>query len=212
MNENSMSKILAISTQALGPDLATEKRPATWDSRLKKELFELLSKRNGFFSFDSALLIRPLGANSIVLGVEKWNERSLWLDTYKLELPELFFFAEDLFGGQFAIMGEVIVTFDPETGELDEIADSFDGWATRLIEDYDFLTGHSLALEWKRRNGEVPHGVRLIPKQLFVLGGEFECDNLMLVGDVRGMRSRGFFATALVDVPDGEQVFFELVD
>ena len=31
----------------------------------------------------------------------------------------LFFFAEDVFGGQFAIRGEQVVTFDPETGEIE---------------------------------------------------------------------------------------------
>ena len=86
---------------------------------------------------------------------------------------------------------------------LDDLADSLGEWFENLVEDYDYLTGYSLAAEWKKKNGDIPMGARLIPKQLFVLGGEFEYSNLMLIGDVRGMRSRGFFESAFTAVQNG---------
>lgn len=212
MNNNILSKLIEISTPALGPALKNDDFPQAWNKPRFLELAKLLTERNGFYAFESALLVRPFGINPNVLDLVKWNEESLWLETYKIELPELFFFAEDLFGGQFAISGDEIVSFDPETGEVETVANSFDDWLGLIVEDYDYMTGYSLAVGWKKENGDIANGARLIPKQLFVLGGEFELDNLMLVGDVRGMRSRGFFATALVDIADGEQISFELVD
>jgi hypothetical protein len=56
----------------------------------------------------------------------------------------LFFFAEDVFGGQFAVTDDRVVTFDPETGVIVEIASSLEGWANVLLADPEFYTGSLL--------------------------------------------------------------------
>lgn len=38
-----------------------------------------------------------------------------------------FFFAEDVFGGQFCIKDSKVYTFDPETGSLGYLADDIEG-------------------------------------------------------------------------------------
>lgn len=185
--------------------------PADWKG-LKSELFDLLSKRNGFYAFESALLVRPFAEGGLPRSLEKWNASDLWRKSYDIDLPALYFFAEDVFGGQFAITEDEIVSFDPETGVIEVIGHSLEQWADALLSDYDYFTGYSLASAWQKVHGGIPFGYRLIPRQLFVLGGEFEINNLMCVEEARAMRSRGFFATELKDVPEGGQVSFELVD
>ena len=85
----------------------------------------------------------------------------------------LLFFAEDAFGGQFALRDEHVVTFDPETGEAQALASSIEDWADQLLADFEFLTGQPLAHDWQARNGALPPGERLVPKVPFVLGGEY---------------------------------------
>ena len=207
--ESALDKLISIGSQQIVQSL--ESCPRSWIG-LKSELYNFLAKKNGFYAFESSLLVRPLGESIAPLSLAHWNEPNLWRNTYRLELPELYFFAEDIFGGQFALIDDGVVSFDPETGEIEKIASSLEDWAKMLLRDYNYYTGYSLASTWQKINGPLQVGSRLIPKQLFVLGGEFQTSNLMCINDVRGMRSRGFFATELKDVPDGGKVTFELVE
>ena len=61
MNEKSITKVISISTSALGPSLTKNMCPAEWLGPIHKELFDLLVQKNGFYAFESALLVRPLG-------------------------------------------------------------------------------------------------------------------------------------------------------
>ena len=81
-------------------------------SRLAQEHVNLLAERNGFLAFESALLVRPVGGPR---DVWDWNSAQGWRAGYGDLADGLFFFAEDVFGGQFAIVHDEIVTFDPET-------------------------------------------------------------------------------------------------
>ena len=157
--------MISIASPAIGEDLRNHTCPTEW-SGVMRQLFDVLKMKNGFFAFESALLIRPVGNGAHPLPVGKWNQKPLWLETYRFDLPELYFFAEDAFGGQFAISEGAIVSFDPETGEIEEISDSLDGWATEVMSDYDYFTGHSLCSEWQRINGSLPVAHRLVPRQL----------------------------------------------
>tara|TARA_B100001093_G_C26697183_1_gene957418 strand:- start:133 stop:765 length:633 start_codon:yes stop_codon:yes gene_type:complete len=208
-----LKKLISIGSSPLGdPYLMKRELPLNRSSTLHKELFEILSIKNGFYAFESALLFRPVLSSHGVLSIDAWNKSSLWRNTYQIPLKEMLFFAEDLFGGQFAICEDEIVSFDPETGEIETIADTFEGFAKEIMSDYDYFTGYSLAAAWQKSNGVIEPGVRLMPKQLFVLGGDFESSNLYKINDIKGMKSRGFFATKLAEVPEGGQVSFELID
>ena len=123
----------------------------------------------------------------------------------------LLFFAEDIFGGQFAFSTVGVVSFDPETGDVEQVAADLEGWADRVLAGYELLTGFPLAHAWQQRHGQLPVTERLLPKRPFVLGGEFVLENLYALGSVEGMRLRGELATQIRNLPEGASVKFKIV-
>ena len=107
---------------------------------------------------------------------------------------------------------EAVYSFDPETARLQKIASSLEGWAKELLSDYNLWTGCSIAREWQQTHGALVSQVRLMPKIPFVCGGQFELSNLVSIDAVKGMRSRASLARQIVDLPDGAQVEFEVID
>jgi hypothetical protein len=174
-----------------------------------QKLVQMLSAKNGFYAFEGALHVLPWidsPTQDHVLGLQAWNEKKLWRDWYQGITDGLFFFAEDVFGGQFAVRGNEIVSFEPETGEIEVLALSFDQWAAEVMRDYVRLTGYSLAHSWQLVNGPIPIGKRLLPKIPFILGGQYVDNNLYAVDAVKGMRYRGEVWGQLRDLPEGAQV------
>jgi hypothetical protein len=84
----------------------------------------LLQSRNGFYAFESALHVFASGWAGDELSVEEWNSASLWRNAFDGMADGLVFFAEDLFGSQFALRNGEVVSFDPETGGVEHLADS----------------------------------------------------------------------------------------
>lgn len=178
--------------------------------RTGSELSELLSVRNGFYAFESALYVRSAGDGVQALG--GWNSRDGWRSRYGDLAEGLFFFAEDIFGGQFAIRGEDVVSFDPETADSAVVGSSLEDWAERLLTDFDLLTGHPVARDWQRIHGPLGMGQRLIPKVPFVMGGDYSVENLYVLNASTGMEVRAELATQIRDLPDGAQVTYRVVD
>ena len=177
---------------------------------LVSQLLEMLYKRNGFYALESALHVFPTHSSKGEIGICEWNENALWRCAYKGFADGCLFFAEDIFGGQFCIKDSKIYIFDPETGLLDYLADDIESWAKLVINDYEVLTGYSLAHKWQKQYGLLPAGKRLLPKVPFVMGGEFVLDNLYLVDAVEGMKFRANIACQIKDLPDGSQVRFNI--
>jgi len=179
-------------------------------SSSRAELSHLLSQRNGFYAFESALLVRPVDCASMPLGIMQWNDPKLWKVEYEIDLVDVLFFAEDLFGEQFCIRNNSIQSFDPETGEFSPVADSLEQWADWILQNHKSRTGWPLGHFWQLRNGELANGMRLLPKKPFVLGGEFTVENLYALSDVEGMRFRASIANQIRDCPDGTNVTFSI--
>lgn len=152
--------------------------------------------------------------NSVEPDLCEWNDASSWRSNYQDLADGYLFFAEDVFGGQFAIdsSGEVIVSFDPETARTEVVAVSVDDWAGAVLKDYDYLTGHSLAHSWQERNGKLRPAHRLLPKLPFVAGGKYEAENLYSADSVNGMRLRGDLAVQIRSLPDGAKIRFNIVE
>ncbi len=210
---NNIEKLISISSNSfsqkqvkLAPDLLVIA------GNLGKELSLFLSKKNGFFAFESALRVFPSGKSKFSLSIQDWNSEGLWRKEYAGLADGCLFFAEDIFGGQFCIKNNIICSFDPETGHLDQIADSFEGWAKELLADYNIWTGYSLAHEWQKINGVLSSRQRLIPKIPFVCGGQFELDNLTAINVISGMKSRANLAMQIIDMPDGAQIEFNIIE
>jgi hypothetical protein len=171
-------------------------------------LVDLLSRRNGFYAFESALHVFPSGPPTVGRSLEEWNFPALWRDHYGDLIPDAYFFAEDIFGMQFAVMGRSVLFFNSETAALSVFADGIAEWAERVVEDYDQATGFSVGHEWQSLYGALLPGHRLIPKVPFIFGGEFAIDNMVPVEAAAAMRYRGRIAVEISDIPDGEQLRF----
>ena len=180
------------------------------EGRHGDDLAEVLSLRNGFVAFESALLVR--GAGDGPHDLASWNAYPGWRGSYSGLADGIFFFAEDIFGGQFGLTEVAVVAFDPETGDRQVLAPDLESWAQGLLVDYASMTGFPLGHAWQQRFGALPMGRRLIPKTPFVLGGDFEVDNLYSVDAVVGMQVRAELAVQIRDLPDGAQVSYRVVD
>ncbi|MFZ5635877.1 MAG: SMI1/KNR4 family protein [Pseudomonadota bacterium] len=208
-----LDKLISIAGGPLSHDQPTlSARTMSLGGMRAKELLELLSKRNGFYAFEGALHVFPVSVLGPAIGIEQWNDAGLWRGDYPEISEEALFFAEDIFGGQFCIEEDRVFSFDPETGQLEHLADDLDGWAKAILMDYEVLTGHPLAKSWQVENGRLPEGRRLVPITPFVMGGEFSIGNLRACDAVQGMRLRAEIAAKIRDLPDGASVAFGVSD
>lgn len=169
-----------------------------------------LSKKNGFFAYEYALLVRPFSSVTAPLGVIEWNTPTLWKEQYETNLSDHIFFAENIFGEQYSITHDGVYSFDPELGELSFMAENLSGWEAVILGDFDFNTGYSLAKKWQSKNRMLSKGERLIPKQPFVLQGEFNVDNLIVKLDVESMKIRAGLANEIANLPDGSEIQFKI--
>jgi hypothetical protein len=212
---SALQKLLSISSAAISPREETAEQVSRFLSAwnlLGTQLGALITERNGFWAFESALLVRPLSKAGIPHGLIEWNDPTLWKSKFGDELNGVLFFAEDVFGCQFAIRNRYICTFDPETGRFEDFSDSLESWATRLLEDSEFRTGYPLAHDWQNQNHPLKAGSRLLPKLPFVVGGKFEVSNLYESDEVDGMVFRAYLASQIRNVPDGGEIILEIVD
>jgi hypothetical protein len=173
------------------------------------QLARLLRQRNGFYAFENALLVRPFGAPSRPRDIATWNQVDLWISLYyRFRLGEMLFFAEDIFGDQFALREGEVVHFDAETASVRVIAGSLGEWAERILADSRCMTAYPFACEWQTIHGPLAPGYRLVPKIPFVCGGEYAAANLAEAEEVDGMAFRAQIANQIRDLSDGSQVKF----
>lgn len=183
---------------------------ATHDVPDGEALKTLYERFNGGYFWDGALLIRPLVGpdDEAPASVERWNEPGLWRDRYGAATAGVTFFAEDAFGVQFGLKGGAVLQFDPETAELGECAPTLLEWARAISEDPDFFTGRPVLRAWEKRHGKLAAGFRLVPKKLFMLGGEFHSENMIAKRDLEGMLIRAELWSKTRDIPDGQPLIF----
>jgi hypothetical protein len=203
-------KLLSIASDPIGDHIDGAELLDSWDS-LGRELAEMLRRKNGFYAYESALLVRPFRSNRPPLGLMEWNSPELWKAEYDDDLDRVLFFAEDVFGCQFCIRGDQICTFNPETAIFEPMSSSLVSWAGELMSDYAFHTGFPLAHAWQDRNGSLSPGDRLLPATPFVCGGKFEVENLNAVDDVQGMSFRALLANNIRELPNGAEIVIKVV-
>ncbi|WP_229115986.1 SMI1/KNR4 family protein [Parenemella sanctibonifatiensis] len=202
--DSALDALLSIGSEAI----STTPIASVPDTALGRQLGDLLRRRNGFVAFESALVIRGAGSEPGML--DNWNDGTGWRAAYDDLADGLCFFAEDIFGGQFAFDGGTVVSFDPETGEREHLGSSLEEWAATILGDAEVLTGYPLAQEWQAEHGRLPFGQRLVPRLPFVAGGDFTVANLTATDDVQGMLERAKLALAFRDLPDGAQLTWPL--
>jgi len=179
---------------------------------LGRQLAGLLTRKNGFYAFRSALHVFPACQKEGVMDLEKWNDPGLWIDYYDNMALGTVFFAEGIYGDQFGIRGQEVVRFEAETGVAESMASSLEEWASLVLKDSNYQTGYPLAHKWQQIHGPLPRGQRLVATRPFVLGGDFDVANLFALDAVKAMRYHGDIALRIRDVPNGTKIIFKFDD
>jgi hypothetical protein len=203
-----LSRLLEIASPGLAsaiPRLPIE-LAATVNQQCVDELQALLSEKNGFYAFESALHVFSTADRRGFVGLEAWNDATGWKRFYNCVAAPVLYFAEDLFACQFGISRDGIYRLTPETGEFVPHSASLASWAERVLSHYNSETGWELARAWQSKHGALPDGHRLLPKIPSVLGGDYDVDNLIAVrGDV-AMEKLGNLYHQIATLSDGATV------
>lgn len=202
-----MNRFLSVAGGALSVNLP---KSGPFFDGAARSLEILLTGINGFYAFESALHVFPSGEPGLPgRSLEEWNSRSLWRESYGHLMPEVIFFAEDIFGGQFAVGQDgAVYSFNPETAALSKYSEDVASWQDDVIADWNYATGYPVGHEWQMRNGALPSGHRLVPRIPFCVGGEFSFDNMIPVEAAAALRYWGGFALAIAQSQDGDQFKF----
>jgi hypothetical protein len=205
-------KLVSLGSEPLGAEVASI--PGFMKTYpLGDEVFRMLQLKNGFYAFEQALHVFPVGSDiTSTATLEDWNSQTLWRNAYADLTDGLLFFAEDILGDQFCISGiqSGVFRFDSERGETTNIAASIEGWAHKILSDYRVETGWPLANQWQTKHGPLLLGTRLQPKIPFVYGGAYALDNLWAGDSVEGMLFKGEVALKVRDLPEGSQVQMQI--
>jgi len=203
-----LDKLVSIGSDPLcGSIVPADQSSLASHGALGGELLELLRAKNGFFAFESALQVFPLGGTGDDLEISAWNRPSTWRWTYSGLIPDFaVFFSQDVFGNQFALLDGVIARFVAEGGELQKVASSLEAWAQVILTDWRQYLGYDLAHVWQTLHRPLREGERLVPKIPFVLGGEYDVSNLYAGNIVETMRFRGELSRQIAGHADGTRV------
>lgn len=196
-----LRKLLSLASPALGTSSTSEVVVETSlpDNPTLKELYSTLRQRDGFYAFESALHFYS------TVYLSNWNKIDGWRAQY--DLPnDLVSFAEDVFGEQFCLYNSKIYRFNPETGEMEGFSKTLEGWADLILQDYEVETGYLIAHDWQEKYGRLQLGQRLVPIKPFVLGGEYEIENLQAMYSADGIAYRANIARQIKGLPDGTRV------
>jgi hypothetical protein len=208
----SISKLVGIGGPSLAEASSSSQLNRIIPSEAASVLGPLFAEKNGFYAFESTLHVRGTADSATEISLVRWNRPDLWVDSYKGMARGAVFFAEDVFGNQFCLYGGQICSFDPETGEFEQIAKNVEEWALKVLEDPPLLTGSEIGRAWQECNGPLQQGTRLVGRTPFVLGGEYAVENLYAANDVEGMRYRAEIAIQIRDLPDGSKIRLRVVE
>jgi hypothetical protein len=204
---NALEKLLSISSEPFVPSPSHARLVSRDHAGVLEQVESMLTRKNGFAAFESALIIFPTVATGLMPSIDSWNDLSGWRRWYRdVVSDEVLFFADDLFGGQFGASKKEIIRFDPEQGRVSAYATTLLDWAARLLANYREHTAWPLAHEWQVANGPIGPHQRLLPKQPFILGGDYTVDNMRLVDRTIAMENWGRLFQATRRIPDGELI------
>lgn len=204
-----IKKIIEISSEALSndsPDRGAFEGLNGISKELAINLFELLSIKNGFVAFESALQVFPTKKAKGVPGLFDWNAPEGWRIHYDTIQQPVLFFSQDLFACQFGISSSGIIHFNPESGKISKHSISLKEWAQKILTDYDFETGWSIGKKWQEINGVLLNEFRLLGKVPFVMGGNYDVSNMKAVKLNEAMDKLGKLYQQIKNIPDGTSI------
>lgn len=166
---------------------------------------DFMKENNGGYFYHNSLLL--FGSTSEENQFNIIHINNLFKKYYKNIVDDLFFFGQDIFGNGFAFENENIILFNIESGQKEILANSFDGWLDVLYEDLDYYTGESLVYELNHsEREELTKEKRLCPKYPFILGGEYNIDNLVLKGYIENISYNADIAKQVYNLPEGSKI------
>jgi hypothetical protein len=208
----SLRKLASVgSNEILTPPLPSENGDLDAWGRNGEVLLGWLRWKNGFFAFESAFHVFPVGLADGIVDLNTWNRPSTWRNMYGGLANGYLFFAEDIFGDQFCLKQDGVGRFDAETGAVTHLCEGLDSWAELVLREFELYTGYRLAHEWQVRNRPLRTNERLVPKMPFITGGRYVTDNLAAVDSLQGMRFRGELAVQIRDLPDGTPIRYKVI-
>jgi hypothetical protein len=185
---------------------AFDENPAKEVPYSYKRHLELLRKTNGFYAFNRGLhffgVCREPDWHNIVF----WNTKEAWRKDYGRSIREIYFFAEDYFGGQYGYLKDRIVHLEPETGYIQEVAHSLSDWVEMILGNPDENLLLGLLRKWQAAGNQLEFGKHLFPKTPFVLGGSDDLADIKMVSSLDNMRFKAHLASQISRYPDGTQV------
>lgn len=172
----------------------------------------LLSSHNGLTAFNGGL--RIFGTKPGVLpALQDWNAPGGWRSAYKeLAKENLIFFAEDVFGNQFAFENRSVAYFNAETGQTTLFATSFSKWVSTVLDDPADTLQLMLYKSWLNKGERLEPSEHLCPTYPFVVKADPPLHELYRVSSMEDMRYKGNFAYQIKDVPDGAQIKIRVTD
>ena len=202
---SAIAKLLELSSPSISAvPFCLERVPEHFCSAAKK-LLPILGSKNGFYAFASAL--HAYGTDTVEeVDLLAWNADNGWRKEFGAIADRYFFFAEDAFGGQFCTDSQCFYHFDIETGDTRSMGTDAESWSATLLSDFGYWTGHGAALKWQQHNEELKPGMRLFPRRPFVLGGDYEPENLWAGNARDALGFFGFVARHINALPDGTDV------
>ncbi|QEM09138.1 SMI1/KNR4 family protein [Mucilaginibacter rubeus] len=165
---------------------------------------------NGGYFYDRALQIYSIKTDKEYNNIFRINQ--VIADEYKEIVEGIFFFAQEIFSNQFGFSKEGIVFFNIETGEKEVVANNFDEWVDVILDDISYYTGQNISREWKEKGGLLELNMRLCPTKPFIIGGEYEVDNLSSQTFPGYISSNANIARQIYNLPDGTPVRLKITE
>ncbi len=191
-------------------DLLVNASPAIGDINISppvedKGLKTLLTTRNGYYAFDKALWVFASHSAAHEPGLDH-PEIANWARKYPKTKGVSHAFAVDIFGYPYCVSDQGVLKLDLETGRFMRIGEDIEGWAKRVLDHFEQLTGWSCLKEWERENGALPVGYRLLPRLPFIGGGARSSDNLIAVPLTELIGFYAELAAQVRNLPDGAEI------
>jgi hypothetical protein len=204
MSDRRIERLISVASAPLSLEpVCLPRLDASWADGRLAELAALLGRRNGFYCFESALLVLPAQRAVDHPGLLEWNAADGWRSLYSEVPASVIFFAQDLFAGQFGVSPDYVSRLDPESGALSRYAETLEEWAGKILDDFDAETGWPVARDWQKQYGPLQRGHRLLPRLPFILGGDYVAENLVSLPATEAMMKLGQLYQQVRGVPDG---------
>lgn len=170
----------------------------------------LINGVNGGFFFRNSLQVYSLDDvndyNNIMI-INKYMETN-----YSNMLEGEFFFAQDIFGNQFGFSTKGIVFFNIETGEKEYVAERFNDWIDLIFNDLECYSGVVILELWDSKKTHIKYNERLCPIIPFVVGGEYEIENLYAGSFPNYILANVNIANQVYNLPEGTDIQLKPID